>query len=528
MRFGQKRGGVKKSGRRGSTLIALVIVALSAAAFAGFFRGFVSGVHRTRAETLFREGYFGLAEHHLKKAADYRPGDDRIQKELGNVQLKLAGLSARPGERVFRLKAADDYFRQAADLNPNDAETVYRLARTTALLDQQQAHLPEAEQGKPDICLHYFREAVQLRPNGIMFHYAMARRLYALGRQADLPAVVRKLTRIYPPVYSHLRREPFWTPAVRAAGLEGLQDAVAQKTRPRDAHMAISALLAEEKKWPGAIAHCRAALEIRTFQNTSGDNLRLGTLFMKNDQIEQARACFFTALKTSRHPEKDLERLFHIHKKQDCMDALFLFYENARRLFSVSSALDVLVARVHVELKQPDAARRLLEAVNLRKPRADAYYWLSRVAEDEKDWDRQEIAVQKATVLDPENSRYHLCFSRVLKRLQKFERAEKAAGRAIKYAGKPSPWLFNHRAWVRWSRKDYLGAARDWQRAIRLMPDRAGFYANVAESYLRMGERELTLEYYEKAMVLDPGNARYQKKHLELINRDSVRTLQGA
>ena len=125
-------------------------------------------------------------------------------------------------------------------------------------------------------------------------------------------------------------------------------------------------------------------------------------------------------------------------------------------------------------------AQRILKELNQERPTAEACYWLARIAEKKKDWDSMELAIQKATVLDPENSRYHLIFSKVLKRLMKLERAEKEAGLALDYSVEPSHWLFNYRAWIRWSRKDYQGAVKDWKSAIAVKPRKASFYARAA------------------------------------------------
>jgi len=131
-----------------------------------------------------------------------------------------------------------------------------------------------------------------------------------------------------------------------------------------------------------------------------------------------------------------------------------------------------------------------------------------------------ELAIQKATVLDPTNSKYHLLFSRVLERLGKLDRAEREAGLAIKHQIEPSPWLFDHRAWIRWDRKDYTGALQDWESAIKLdsdKQDKAYFYAQAAEVCTRLGDLTLAINYYQKALELDPENKKYQKRYRELI-----------
>jgi tetratricopeptide (TPR) repeat protein len=131
-------------------------------------------------------------------------------------------------------------------------------------------------------------------------------------------------------------------------------------------------------------------------------------------------------------------------------------------------------------------------------------------------WDNMELAGQKATVFEPDNSQYHLLFSSALKRKKKLTRAEKEADLALKNAAKPSPWLFNHRAWIRWSRQDYQGAIRDWKRAAGLKPDRADFYARIAEGYHRTEQKALAKNYYQKALKLDPDNQGYLQKYQKL------------
>ena len=215
-----------------------------------------------------------------------------------------------------------------------------------------------------------------------------------------------------------------------------------------------------------------------------------------------------------------LERLYHLYRNAGYPEELHRFYQQVNSRFVLSARMDILMARSLMDLKRYNQAQRILTDLNQREPTAEAYYWLARIAETEKDWDGMELAIQKATVLDPKNSHYHLTFSQVLKRLKKLERAEKEAGLALKHQGKLNPWLLNHRAWIRWGREDYLGAARDWKKAIRLKPGRASFYAHVAEAYRKLGDRPLATDYYEKALNLDSDNDRYQKRYLDLKGQD--------
>jgi tetratricopeptide (TPR) repeat protein len=166
-------------------------------------------------------------------------------------------------------------------------------------------------------------------------------------------------------------------------------------------------------------------------------------------------------------------------------------------------------------------ARRTLRELNNQEPDAEAYYLLARLAEKEEDWGNVELDIQKSILLDPKNSRYHELFSSVLSRMNKLERAKKEAGLALKHSEKPDPLLFDHRALIRWKQGDYLGAARDWKRAIRLnpdKPDKASFHARAAEAYIKTGHLPSALKHYKMALELEPENAGYQQKYEEIKN----------
>jgi Tfp pilus assembly protein PilF len=72
--------------------------------------------------------------------------------------------------------------------------------------------------------------------------------------------------------------------------------------------------------------------------------------------------------------------------------------------------------------------------------------------------------------------------------------------------------LFNHRASIRWKRKDYQAALDDWKAALALEPKNASMCAKVAEAYINLGQKRGATEYYQKAAELDPENKKYEQK----------------
>jgi tetratricopeptide (TPR) repeat protein len=496
-------------------LCALILL-LSLTAFYHLFLHLISQIHYHRAEVHLRDGNYGLAISHLKTAYRYGADDYRIPKQLGDAfhQLGQSAAGARQAF-LFALKAKA-FYHEASSLNPIDADTAYGQAREEVRLEKLFEYLHPEGDHDPYEALPFFRRAILLRPNAILYRYAMARYLYDHKRTDELLTVVRTLARVYPPAYHYLKGEPLWAPPVREAVKDGIGQAIEKGILQREAHRSMSFLLAEEGEWPGAIAHYGKALLSQPFHNNVGDYIHLGRLYLKDGDPEGAQEAFFQALELSRSKEGDLEGLYQIYKDEDYSEEFHRFYGQASRRFSLSYQADILLARNLIDLKRYDRARGVLVELIEKEPTAEAYYLLARIAHLQEDWDSMELAIQKATVLEPANSQYHLLFSEVLTRMRKLDRAEKEATLAIKHSPQPSPWLFNNRAWIRWAQEDYSGAAGDWKSAIRLSSETASFYAQAAEAYRMLGDWPVAIHYYQKALELDPENKGYRKRYREL------------
>ena len=76
--------------------------------------------------------------------------------------------------------------------------------------------------------------------------------------------------------------------------------------------------------------------------------------------------------------------------------------------------------------------------------------------------------------------------------------------------------MYDERAKLRLRRSDYTGAVKDWESAISLTPKNAAFHANIAEVYIKLGNYPRALEYYQKAVKLNPGNRVWADKYKKL------------
>jgi tetratricopeptide (TPR) repeat protein len=497
-------------------IFSLLILIFSASGFYHLSLRLISQIHYHRAGNAFQDGDYKRAASLLNEAARYQPNDDAIHRESGKAYFKL-GESEQNWATAFLLaKISRDAYLRASRLNPLDAETAYGLAVSETRLEQLYQYQHPEDKKNPYQALPYYKAAIRLRPNGVQYNDSLARYLYMKGNTDELPEVIRNLGRIYPASYSYLKKEPFWSELVRQAFKQGLEDAIGEEITVRNSHMILSAVFADEENWTAAIFHYQEALNHQSFQNSSGNYIQLGRLCLKDKQFEPAENSFLHALELSSSREKTFETLYSVYRAEGYPEKFYAFYHRAGEYFILSYETDIVVARCLADLKEYEQAKQVLKDLNQKYTSAEAYYWLCHIAQQEADWDAAELAIQKATVIDPANSQYHFIFSNILKRLKKLERAEKEAGLAIEHQEQRAPWIFNHRAWIRWSQENYAGAVEDWKAAIELKPDHAAFYAQIAEAYKKLEKRSLAWEYYEKAIKIDPNNARYTKAYSEL------------
>ena len=497
------------------TLCAMVLF-LSIAGFCLIFPRFISQIYYTKARRFQKDGHPELALKSYQKAVAYQHRDVTPRKGLAQVLLNKGMTEKSAQEAFYYAQNAKDEYVQATFYTPMDAEIAYGLAGAENRLEQLYQTLHPEEKTIPYDALPYFEKAIRLRPNSITFHYAMTRYLYQHGDDKALLKTVRAMARIYPSVYHYLKKEPFWSSHVKEAVESGLLDAVHQQLSTASAHENLAFLLEEDKEWDKAIFYYQKALEFKEDNILAEDYMNLGRLFLENNRIKDAQLNFIKGLYLSSSVDKTFSAIGRIFKDTHHIDDYYAFYEEINARFILSPEMHITSACYLIEMKQYRRAWRILTNLNKQNPDAKAYYWLARISEIEKDFDAMELQIQKATVLDPSNMNYRQMFYGLLKRLGKLDTAEREIDLMIQNSDNPSPQLFDERAKFRRNRNDYTGAVEDWKSAIQLAPKTAVFYANIAETYIKLGNLPLALKYYQQAVEIDPGNKGYAGKYKKL------------
>ena len=502
------------------SLCAVLLFSSFAASYAIFMR-FISQIYYTNAIRFQDNGKFGLALNSYQKAVAYQQRDISARKGLAEILL-IRGMKEKSAIEAFYFtqKSEDEYVR-ASFYSPIDAEIAYGLARAENRLGLLYHTLQPEDKNNPYDALPYFEKAIRLRPNSITFNYAMARYLYQRGDYKALLKTVRTMARIYPPVYSYLKKEPFWSTQVKEAVESGLIDAIHNRFSTASAQENMAFLLEENKEWDKAISHYQKALELKKDNISAEDYMNLGRLFLENNRITDAQLNFTKALYVSPSVERTFSAIGRIFKDTNHIDDYYAFYQETNSRFLLSPEMQITSACYLMDMKQYHRAKRILTDLNKQNPDARAYYWLARISETEKDFDAMELQIQKATVLDPSNMNYRQMFLGLLKRLGKLDTAEKEIGLMIQNSDNPSPRLFDERAKLRRNRNDYTGAIEDWKSAIRLAPKNAAFCADIAEVYMKLGNLPLAIKYYQQAVQLDPGNKGYAGKYKKLKGESS-------
>ncbi len=476
---------------------------------------FISQLFNLTGKNAIENKQYELAVSRLKKAVRFNPMDSSNWEALGNAYRLYA--NSKPLNDAFAITiSAKESFKKATSLNPLESSLFFSLASTEARLEQLALFTGKSFPSGALNALSHFQKAIELAPNTAQYHFALAEYLYTENQPSALEKTIHDLGRVYPDAYHRITKEPFWSNNIRSAFKSGVIKAIEHSSTAKSAHAVLSDILEQEKHYQEAIVHLMKSLELEP-EIGAHDHIRLVKLYLAAGNIEKATQAFINALLSSRNKAEALDSVYWICEESGKLEAFLSVLKEAKTKRLLFAEADLYAARVHIKLKNFIPAKEILTSLSQQTPSGEAFYLLSEIAENEKDWDSMERFIQKATVHDPESYWYHFKFSEVLERLKKIDDAEKEADLAIAHSKESRSWLFSHRAWIRWQKEDYPGALADWDQAANLDPKNPDYPNWAGDALHRMGRWEEAARYYQRALSLDPKDSELQKKYNSLL-----------
>jgi len=471
-------------------------------------------IYDLRAGKLLANGSHIASINMLKNAIRLQPSNYQLQRKLAGAYKQFASTKSDPKQlKQFMLKAEHHYLA-AMQLNPYDTDTVYNLALVAIQLESADIRLNRQKNPDSYKIRTYFDLAIRLNPNQTHHRYALIHYLYSRNQTQPFLDAISAMMCINPGIYDYLKKNSFWSPQVQAATIKGLYNGIKANIRPSDAYRALSELYDRDNQRDRAVQSYTKLIALKSSPDKDRfkDYIHLGQLNLKRGRPQLAAKNFLAALDLSANRDDTLEQIYQVYQRERCQSQYGWLHLNLENDYLDHVRTQIIYARSFFDHKNYAKSKQILDKIINQQPVAQAYYYLARIAEIEKDWFAMERAIMKATALDPANIRYIQTLYSVHWQMDKLDILESELSKAIERFKTPNAWLFEGRARIRLKVKNYFGAINDWKVAIRLEPKRDFCYSQLAETYLKVGNIDKALNYYQKAIQINPHNQNFRKK----------------
>ncbi|MFC1830821.1 tetratricopeptide repeat protein [Thermodesulfobacteriota bacterium] len=439
----------------------------------------------------------------------------RIAIAEGDFNLRRAEVSKTVNDFLDNMEEAEHNFRIAIAIQPLDVDGYTGLARATAALE---AVYPFARKiPYPNKAQPVYEQLLSLMPANLYTHELITKYYYSNKINDKLQAIIYKSLSIYPPLYYQLVNQPFYTLAMNEMIKTSLFKAIDNVAYETEAYKALSDIAILEEDYQTALDYFIKTKPVSKYQDQSSYNLDLGRRYLLAGQLDEAEESFLETIRVNSQ-EKIFDKIWNHYQKNKRFKEFLSFCKKAKDQTELSEHIEILMAKCLIKMDQYELALSHLIRIDSPKYEAESFYLQARIAEHHKDWDTMELRSQRATVLDANNSQYHLLFSRSLQNQKKWPQAEQAATDAINSSDNPNPWLYNHRAWIRWNLKLFDQAQEDWEMAIEISPTTAGFYYALSLVYEQGGNIKKAIKYLTIALEMSPNDMKYKNKLNELTN----------
>lgn len=221
---------------------------------------------------LYNTGRLAQAEALARTLIDHHPNDLVLNNVLGSAL-------AQQGKG----EAAIKYFRKAAQIRPDSAETHMNLG------------LALQQQGKVQEAMASLRKALALKPDFAESHYNLGVALQDLGKRAEAIASYQRALRLKPalPMAHFNLGAALQAEGRRDEAIASYRQALALEPGFVEAHTNLGAALQEQGRLEEAVASYRKALAIRPDAQT---HYNLGTALRNQGHLDDAIASYRQAL----------------------------------------------------------------------------------------------------------------------------------------------------------------------------------------------------------------------------------------
>jgi len=170
----------------------------------------------------------------------------------------------------------------------------------------------------------------------------------------------------------------------------------------------------------------------------------------------------------------------------------------------------------YVQKDKEKAATYFYKASHLAPDWDQPYFHLGALFEQRKEWDKAVYYLKRAISLNPENAEAlnYLGYMYAEKGI-KLKEALKLIKRALEIEPE-NGYFVDSLGWIYYQQGRFNKALKEIKRAIDLLKkegeDDAVIREHLGDVYWRLGEKEKALQQWEKALKLDPGNKKVERK----------------
>lgn len=446
--------------------------------------------------------------------------EQRIATALGNLFFEKANAAEKLLGALGELRKSSAWFQQAVSLNGYDYSAAYGLANTVVALHYLHNLVIPDRINLYDAAA-YYKKALELRPNSIATYMRFTEYLAETDNVEMLAGVIQKLISLSPSTYNTLRKQKYYSEMYYGSVRKGLQNALKNESTVRDAYLALTLLAQDENDRDQAVKFYSAAMALDPEGNSGSNYFTYGRLLLAADRDEEALQEFIKALMKSANHDKMINSVCNVYRQAKKYNSLAELYTKAESKLRLSQLFDICLAGNLADAGQDDLAIARLNRVDDKKYFGEKFYTLNRIYVTRKDWDNAELAIQRATVYEPDNSRYYYEFAKTLLRQNKLSQAEQALNHAVKYSEKPNQWYLLQRGQVRYRLKKYNEALADYLKAVSLGEDNAVFYYHASTAFSSLGNIDSALKFAMKAFELAPDNETY-KDHMKAMKKEGA------